>query len=268
MRTNRVPRSHYVYEFSYPQGMPLAGVVFYVGKGTHLSRMNDHLREAAGGCTCEKCRAIRSIWAAGYIPARRIVFESLDEQATFAEERRRIALRASRYLTNKQCATAQPKGGAFICCYYEDGDVWVCCDWANGYFRPRRGWRELLPRPKSVWNENLNRHEVQHPSLWVGGERITFDSRGVGRSSYFRLSELLWLAERVREGKIPDAARVNAVVVDMIYWYLGTGEASPPNLKKAFEDFCAGKITNAEANRIASYPKVDASQLPQGRRPA
>ncbi len=33
-------KSHYVYEFSYPERMQeLEGIVFYVGKGTSLQRM-------------------------------------------------------------------------------------------------------------------------------------------------------------------------------------------------------------------------------------
>lgn len=96
-----IPKSHYVYEFSYPEGMPeLAGIVFYVGKGTSLHRMDSHLREAANGCDCEKCKAIRSVWDAGLVVVRRIVFESRSNSKTLNEEKRRILQHRSPYLTN------------------------------------------------------------------------------------------------------------------------------------------------------------------------
>ena len=97
-----IPISHYVYEFSYPEGMPeLAGIVFYVGKGTSLRRMDNHLKEAANGCDCAKCEAIRSVWDAGLVVVRRIVFESQSESKTLNEEKRRILQHRSPYLTNK-----------------------------------------------------------------------------------------------------------------------------------------------------------------------
>jgi hypothetical protein len=99
-----IPKSHYVYEFAYPQEMPeLAGIIFYVGKGTSLSRMNDHFREAASEkCDCAKCEAIRSVWAAGLAVVRKIVFTSGDEKITLDEESRRIIRHRSPYLTNVQ----------------------------------------------------------------------------------------------------------------------------------------------------------------------
>jgi LEM3-like protein len=97
-----VPRSHYVYEFSYPDGMPegLAGIVFYVGLGTNLSRMDNRFIEASHRCPCDKCNAIRSVWDAGLVVARRIVFESTDIQEVRHEEASRIAQHQSPYLTN------------------------------------------------------------------------------------------------------------------------------------------------------------------------
>src|SRR5262245_2196176 len=96
-----IPKSYYVYEFSYPEGMPeLAGIVFYVGKGTGLHRMDKHLYEAANGCDCAKCKAIRSVWDAGLVVVRRIVFESRSESETLNEERKRIIQHQSPYLTN------------------------------------------------------------------------------------------------------------------------------------------------------------------------
>jgi len=48
MQRNTIPHSYFVYEFSYPEDMSeVADKVFYVGKGTSLSRMDGHLREAA-----------------------------------------------------------------------------------------------------------------------------------------------------------------------------------------------------------------------------
>jgi excisionase family DNA binding protein len=100
-----IPQSYYVYEFSYPEGMPeLAGIIFYVGKGTGLHRMNVHLNEAASGCDCAKCNAIRSIWGAGLVVARRIVFESSSETDTLDEGKRRILQHRSPHLTNVQHA--------------------------------------------------------------------------------------------------------------------------------------------------------------------
>ena len=91
MQSNKIPNAYFVYEFSYPEGMSeVADKVFYVGKGTSLSRMDGHLREAAKGCLCTKCEAIRSIWAAGLLVTRRIVFESRSESEVLNEERKRI----------------------------------------------------------------------------------------------------------------------------------------------------------------------------------
>ncbi len=96
-----IQKSHFVYEFSYPEELPeLAGIVFYVGKATKLTRMDDHFKEAAKGCICAKCEAIRSIWNLGLAVARRIVFESLSESEALNEERRRIIQHQSPYLTN------------------------------------------------------------------------------------------------------------------------------------------------------------------------
>ena len=39
-----LPKSHYLYKFFYTEWLPeLAGIVFYVGKGTNTDRMNAHL---------------------------------------------------------------------------------------------------------------------------------------------------------------------------------------------------------------------------------
>ena len=96
-----IQKSHFVYEFSYPEELPeLAGIVFYVGKATKLTRMDDHFKEAAKGCICAKCEAIRSILNLGLAVTRRIVFESLSESETLNEERRRIIQHQSPYLTN------------------------------------------------------------------------------------------------------------------------------------------------------------------------
>ncbi len=97
-----IPKSHYVYEFAYPEEMPeLAGIIFYVGKGTSLSRMDTHFQEAAReDCNCVKCGAIQAVWAADLIVVRRIVFESKNEIATLNEENRRILIHSSPYFTN------------------------------------------------------------------------------------------------------------------------------------------------------------------------
>src|SRR5215472_9128641 len=101
MQRNTIPNSYFVYEFSYPEGMPeLAGIVFYVGKGTNTDRMDAHLREVAKGCDCAKCRAIRSVWDLCLVVIRRIVFESRSESKVLNEERKRIIQHQSLYLTN------------------------------------------------------------------------------------------------------------------------------------------------------------------------
>jgi hypothetical protein len=94
-------KSYHVYEYSYPDAMPeVGGIVFYVGKATQLSRIDAHLGEAQRGVASPKCDAIRSTWNAGFAPVRRIVFESLSEKEALEEEKRRILLHKSPYLTN------------------------------------------------------------------------------------------------------------------------------------------------------------------------
>ncbi len=40
--------SHYMHKFSYPEEIPeFAGTIFFISKGTNLSRMDDHVRKAA-----------------------------------------------------------------------------------------------------------------------------------------------------------------------------------------------------------------------------
>jgi hypothetical protein len=97
----RIPELYFVYEFSYPERMPeLGGIVFYVGKGTKLTRMDAHFKEAAKGCICAKCEAIRLIWSLDLVVVRRIVFESRSESEVLNEERERIFRHQSPYLTN------------------------------------------------------------------------------------------------------------------------------------------------------------------------
>jgi hypothetical protein len=62
--------------------------------------MDDHFREAAGGCECQKCQAIRSVWDAGLVVVRRIVFETIFESEALKQEKARIVLHSSPYLTN------------------------------------------------------------------------------------------------------------------------------------------------------------------------
>jgi hypothetical protein len=136
--TMRIPKSHYVYEFSYPEGMPaLADIIFYVGKGTSLFRMDAHFTEAAGGCDCDKCKAIRSVWDAGLVVVRRIVFETTDEQEAKLEESSRIALHRSPYLTNVQGGwgtrrvakveeNKQAVEPPWMRSFEEHGETWLC----------------------------------------------------------------------------------------------------------------------------------------------
>lgn len=101
MTHRKVPRSHFVYEYSYPVDMPeLAGIVFYVGKATNAVRLDAHLTEATSGCECIKCQAIRSIWDLELVVVRRIVFESRDEAEALVVEKHRIEMHISAHLTN------------------------------------------------------------------------------------------------------------------------------------------------------------------------
>jgi hypothetical protein len=128
----RIPKSHYVYEFSYPEGMPdLAGIVFYVGKGTSLTRMNYHFIEASKGCDCGKCAAICSIWDAGLVVVRRIVFETLSHDEVLQEEKRRIKQHRSRFLTNIQFSGKSRAHPFFNHLDYEwtDHQRWMASSW-------------------------------------------------------------------------------------------------------------------------------------------
>ena len=103
MTHRKIPPSYFVYEYSYPVGVPeLAGIVFYVGKATNATRLDSHFTEAASGCICAKCQAIRFIWDLGLVAVRRIVFESRSEVETLAVEKQRIAKHLSPHLTNFQ----------------------------------------------------------------------------------------------------------------------------------------------------------------------
>jgi|SRR5215469_7383645 len=78
------PTTWYVYTYAFPEG-----TVFYVGKGCH-NRINEHEREAQGGCACKKCCTIRSIWESGKPVQKRIVYETLVEREAFAYENKLI----------------------------------------------------------------------------------------------------------------------------------------------------------------------------------
>lgn len=90
------PQTWYVYTYAYPDGS-----VFYVGKGCH-ARIEYHEREAQRGCECEKCCTIRQIWQSGQPVQKRIVYETLDEQAAFKQEQRLIDILGRENLTNRR----------------------------------------------------------------------------------------------------------------------------------------------------------------------
>ena len=147
-----VPQTHYVYEFSYPEGMPeLAGTVFYVGKGTTLQRMNNHLDEAAAGCDCRKCGAIRSIWDANLVVVRRIVYETLSNEDALREEQRRILLHRSPFLTNIQ-HTAKTQKPTIT---------------RKGNERPSSLWRSIayLERLDDKWKNHQEREQSQESDI-------------------------------------------------------------------------------------------------------
>lgn len=76
---------YYVYILLRPDGRAI-----YVGKGTG-DRVLAHEAEAARGCTCYKCRAIRKVWRSGRDIQRTIVFRTDDEDAAYEYERNLIA---------------------------------------------------------------------------------------------------------------------------------------------------------------------------------
>lgn len=149
----KIPKSFYIYEFSYPEGMPEGkGAIFYVGKGTHVVRMDDHFREAMNGCECNKCQAIRSVWDAGLTVVRRIVFESTSEMDTLNEERRRILQHQSPFLTNIQRTTK-----VLVEKPDETPDEWELVYHISPVFR---GWRYRQKGTSDVYTSTLDMKEI------------------------------------------------------------------------------------------------------------
>jgi hypothetical protein len=101
-----VPVTYIVYEFSYPQEMPggLAGIVFYVGMADNTFRLDDHLFIAAGhrkkGYDSANSQVIRSIWDAGLVVVRKIVYETLSKSDAETKEGDLIKFHQLSYLTN------------------------------------------------------------------------------------------------------------------------------------------------------------------------
>ena len=85
----------YVYELRDEHGAP-----FYVGKGTGR-RLHIHERRAKAGHNSHCANKIRQILRRGSKVANAVMFETDDEAAAFAEERRLIALYGRATLTNK-----------------------------------------------------------------------------------------------------------------------------------------------------------------------
>jgi hypothetical protein len=88
------PETWYVYTYAFPDD-----TVFYVGKGKN-GRINVHEDEAAKGCECRKCIAIRKVWASGSPVRKRIVFETFVESEALAKELDLIKEYSGEYLTN------------------------------------------------------------------------------------------------------------------------------------------------------------------------
>lgn len=76
------------------------GVVFYVGKGKG-GRIHQHEAKARRGIKSHLCNKIRKIATAGGTVIKRVVLETDDEGAAFAEEIRRIAQYGRDNLTNQ-----------------------------------------------------------------------------------------------------------------------------------------------------------------------
>lgn len=87
----------YVYLLRYPP--ELGGAVFYIGKGTG-ARMHQHEVNAANGEEGKRADTIRAIWEAGFQIVKAKIFETDDEQAAYAEERRLIDVYDSDGLVN------------------------------------------------------------------------------------------------------------------------------------------------------------------------
>src|SRR6266568_3070395 len=104
-------KKYFLYTKAYPEGMELAGEVFYVGKGTSKARIAFHDWEARTSCACEKCTVIRSIFSKGLKPVDSIVYETLDEDEAYAVEE--LAIRyayTQKYLVNKvHVSRSKPK---------------------------------------------------------------------------------------------------------------------------------------------------------------
>jgi len=85
----------YIYELC----DPVAGDVFYVGKGSG-NRLYNHEDEARRGVHSRKCNRIRDIWAAGGVVHRSIVARFDDENEALQAEFERIAAIGLENLTN------------------------------------------------------------------------------------------------------------------------------------------------------------------------
>jgi DNA-binding XRE family transcriptional regulator len=133
-KSRRIPKAFYVYTFAYPAGMPNAGAVFYVGKGTSLHRMDHHFKEAVGGCQCQKCQAIRSVWDTGLPVERRIIFDTVDEQGALQHEQESIARYQSEHLTNKRGVEREDQS-------------------SNDLLTDKKDWPELAIRYPDQWKK-------------------------------------------------------------------------------------------------------------------
>lgn len=138
--------SYFNYTLSYPEecfdgdGTDLSNIVFYVGKGTHLSRIDNHFREAAARrCSCEKCNVIRWIWSKGKAPLRKIVFETLSEDEAFGNEQHLIQSEyKSKYLTNVNHATPCGNRTYRRPVIEKDGEVYVSIAEASRFLKVSR----------------------------------------------------------------------------------------------------------------------------------
>ncbi len=97
----------YAYVLYHPNGEP-----FYFGKGSG-SRILRHEEDARRGNNCHRCNVIRKIWREGCDVRKEIVFQTENEEAAFAEERRLIALYGRENLCNLTDGGEGPAGLMF-----------------------------------------------------------------------------------------------------------------------------------------------------------
>lgn len=234
MRTS-IPKSHYVYEFAYPQNMPLpwSGETFYVGKGTRLTRMDDHFKEAVNGCSCLKCQAIRLVWKAGLAVSRRIVFESTNELEVFQKEKQTIIKRKSPFLTNIIHNTHNNAPKYDTKCYVGNGEIWLCRLWAASYCGLYSGKIRVYDIPECLEEFAITIGECKQYSE-------TFYPLGIVEKFIQQARNNPHLPYTAVKGPEQNSKKG-------IYCYLKTGNAHPPEYNTIISQMLDGRITTEQA---------------------